>query len=168
MDNIEFVHQRYLELRDAIVSWLGKHLQGPAWYYRPTPLSNGAAWIVPHLVAFEQQRVFDRIAGHDLARVVPVEVVERYKPGASGWSMPDADLMSAEEALAALARGRAATDAFLSRLRAGDPALAGVDRAQVFERYLLNFTHDTEHYGQLKYLTGTWERLAGAGGLRRG
>ena len=38
------------------------------------------------------------------------------------------------------------------------PLTAGVDRRVAFDRYFLNFTHDTEHYGQIKYLTGLWQR----------
>lgn len=158
MDEMAFVHSSYLKLRDAIVAWVRKSLAGDAWYFRPSPLANSAAWILPHLVAFEQTKVHDRIAGHGLPRLALPEMVERYKPGVAGYSMPEGELMGLEEALAAVARAREMTDRFFAQLQAGDPAVAGVDRALVFERYLLNFTHDTEHYGQLKYLSGTWER----------
>ena len=159
MDEIVFMHESYLKLRDAIVVWVRKNLSGAAWYYRPSPLANSAAWIVPHLVVFEQIKVHDRITGHGFPPLASAELVERYKPGAAGYAMPEAELMSLEGALGAIARARELTERFFALLHGADPTVAGVDRGLVFERYLLNFTHDTEHYGQLKYLSGTWDRI---------
>jgi hypothetical protein len=161
MDEIEVIHESYLKLRDAIAAWIREHLGGAAWYYQPTPLSNPAAWIVPHLIAFEQQFVYDKVSGYSFPRGASPEVVERYKPGVAGFSMGEANLMSAEEALAGLAREREISDRFLSEVRSGRGGARGIDRRLVSEVYQHNASHDTEHFGQLKYLSGTWSRLQG-------
>ena len=158
MNELEFILARYLTLRDAIINWLGEHFDDAAWYYQPTPQANAAAWIVPHLVVFEQIKVYDQIPGATLPRIATDAEVARYKPGAAGYAMPRAELMGLEDAVTALLRARAATEAFLGKLMANNPAFSGVDRRLVFDRLFLNFTHDTEHYGQLKYLTGLWQR----------
>ena len=159
MDEIAVIHDNHLKLRDAIASWIRDHLGGAAWYYQPTPLSNPAAWIVPHLLAFEQQYVYDQIPGYSFPRGVSLEVVERYKPGVAGFSMGEGNLMSAEEALAGLTRLREISDRFFSEILSGSAGAGEVDRGQVFELYQHNSSHDTEHFGQLKYLSGTWGRL---------
>jgi hypothetical protein len=73
--------------------------------------------------------------------------------------MGQGNLMSAEEALAGLARMREISNRFLSEMRSGDAGPGGVDRQHVLEVYQHNSSHDTEHFGQLKYLSGTWGRL---------
>ena len=158
MDETEAVFDSYLKLRDAISQWVRDHLGGAAWFYQPTRLSNPAAWIVPHLIAFEQQYVYDQIPGYPFPRGASAEVVERYKPGVDGFSMGKKNLMSAEEALAGLARLRQISQRFFSDMRSG-AAGAGVDLRQVLDLYQHNSSHDTEHFGQLKYLSGTWGRL---------
>ena len=160
MEGIAEVRDRYLRLRDSIASWTRAHLDGAAWYYQPTPVSNPAAWIVPHLLAFEQQFVFDKIPGRSIPSGVSADVVERYKPGAAGFAMGEGNLMSLEEALAGIARMREISNRFLSGLLSAGAAEPGVDRQAVIELYQHNFDHDTEHYGQLKYLSGTWARLS--------
>jgi DinB superfamily len=159
MDEIAVIRDNHLKLRDDIAAWVHDHLSGAAWFFQPTPLSNPAAWIVPHLIAFEQQFVYDQISGYPFPRGVSPHVVERYKPGVDGFSMGEANLMSAEEALAGLARLREITDRFLSEIQSGGAGQGAVDRQQVLELYQHNFSHDTEHFGQLKYLSGTWSRL---------
>lgn len=159
VDEIAIIREDYRELRDAIASWIRDHLRGKAWYYQPTALSNPAAWIVPHLIAFEQQYVYDQISGYAFPRGATPEVVERYRPGVSGYAMGEANLMSADEALAGLARLRGITERFLSELLSGAADTRGVDGGQVRAAYRHNFSHDTEHFGQLKYLSGTWGRL---------
>ncbi len=161
MDEIAVVRDTYLKLRDAIASWIRDQLRSEAWYYQPTPLSNSAAWIVPHLIAFEQQFVYDKIPGYRFPRGATAEVVERYKPGVAGYSMGKADLMTAEEALAGLARLRETSDRFLSDMQSGSARTKGVDPRLVSDVYQHNASHDTEHFGQLKYLSGTWSRLHG-------
>jgi hypothetical protein len=161
MDEIAEIQDDYLRLRDEIASWVRDHLAGEAWYYQPTPVSNPAAWIVPHLIAFEQQFIYDEIAGYAFPRGASPEVVERYKPGVAGYGMGKGSLMSAAEALAGLARLREISDRFLSDLRDGGPGAKGVDRGRVLQVYRHNSSHDTEHFGQLKYLGGTWGRLRG-------
>ena len=160
MDEVAMIRDNYLTLRDSIASWIREHLIGAAWYYQPTPLSNPAAWIVPHLIAFEQQYVYDQIPGYPFPRGASPEVVERYKPGVAGFAMGEKNLMSAEEALAGLARLREISDRFLSEIESGSAGTGGVERRLVFELYQHNSSHDTEHFGQLKYLSGTWSRLA--------
>jgi hypothetical protein len=159
MEEIVFIHDNYLKLRDAIASWIRDNFGGAAWYYQPTPLSNPAAWIVPHLIAFEQQYVYDQIPGYSFPRGASPEVVERYKPGVAGFSLGKGNLMSAEEALAGLTRLREISNRFFSDLRSEGAGARGVDRDKVFELYQHNSSHDTEHFGQLKYLSGTWSRL---------
>ncbi len=161
MDEIAVIHHNYLKLRDAIASWIRDQLGGAAWYYQPTPLSNPAAWIVPHLIAFEQQFVYDKIPGYPFPRGASPEVVERYRPGVAGFSMGEANLMSAEEALAGLARLREISDGFLLEVASGSARARGVGRQLVCEVYQHNASHDGEHFGQLKYLSGTWSRLQG-------
>ena len=159
MDEIAAIQDTYVKLRDAIASWIRDHLGGEAWYYQPTPLSNPAAWIVPHLIAFEQKYVYDEIPGYAFSRGASLEVVERYKPGVDGFAMGKRNLMTAEDALAGLARLREISDRFLSEIRSNSPGTQGVDRQKVLEVYQHNSSHDTEHFGQLKYLSGTWGRL---------
>ena len=159
MDEITVIHEGYLRLRDAVASWIKDNLGGAAWYYQPTPKSNSAAWIVGHLIAFEQQYVYDQIPGYAFPRGASAAVVERYKPGVAGYAMGEGELMSAEEALAGLARLREISDRFLSEVSSG--TAAAVDRGLVTECYRHNAVHDTEHFGQLKYLSGTWSRLPG-------
>ena len=159
MDDIAVIHDNHLKLRDAIASWIRDHSSGAAWYYQPTPLSNPAAWIVPHLLAFEQQYVYDQIPGYTFPLGVSAEVVERYKPGVDGFSMGEGNLMSAEEALAGLARLREISHQFFSEITSGNAGAGGVDRRKVLELYRHNSSHDTEHFGQLKYLSGTWGRM---------
>ncbi len=161
MEEMEVIRKSYLDLRDAIASWVRDQLDGKAWYYQPTPLSNPAAWIVGHLIAFEQEYVYDQIPGYSFPRGATAEVVERYRPGVAGYAMGEKSLMSAREALAGLARLRGITDRFLRELLSGAAAAKAVDQGQVRDAYQHNFTHDTEHFGQLKYLTGTWGRMQG-------
>jgi hypothetical protein len=158
MNELEFILARYLKLREAIANWLRKHFDEAAWHFQPTPQSNAAAWIVPHLFVFEQIKVYDQIPGYTFPRLAADELVARYRPGAPGYSLRLEESMGLEEAIDYLAQARTITETFLGALLAGDPAVAGLDRRLVFDRYFLNFTHDTEHYGQLKYLTGTWQR----------
>jgi hypothetical protein len=114
---------------------------------------------VPHLIAFEQQYVYDQIRGYSFACGASLEVVERYKPGVAGFSIGEGNLMSAEESLTGLARLREISDRFFSEIRSGSADTRRVDRGQVFELYKLNSSHNAEHFGQLKYLSGTWSRL---------
>lgn len=159
MDEIAALRDTCLTLRDEIAAWVRGHLAGGAWYYQPTPLSNPAAWIVGHLLAFEQQFVYDQIHGYAFPRGASTEVVERYKPGVDGFSMGERNLMPAEEALEGLARLRGISDRFFSEILSGGTAARAVDRLKVVELYQHNASHDTEHFGQLKYLSGTWSRL---------
>ena len=159
MDEITAIRDDYLKIRDEIASWIRDQLGGEAWYYQPTPLSNPAAWIVPHLIAFEQRYVYDEIPGYSFPRGASPEVVERYKPGVAGFSMGKDNLMPVEEALAGLARLRETSDRFFADIQSGAAGAGAVDLRQVFEVYRHNSSHDTEHFGQLKYLSGTWSRL---------
>jgi hypothetical protein len=159
MDEMQAIRNDYLELRDAIATWVRDHLQGDSWYYQPTPLSNTPAWIVGHLIAFEQQFVYDTIPGYAFPRGASLEVVERYKPGVAGFSLGKEALMPAGEALEGIARLREISDRFLSAVGSSAPAVSAVDRRNVIEAYAHHTRHDTEHFGQLKYLSGTWERL---------
>jgi hypothetical protein len=160
MEGIAEIRERHLRLRDSVAAWIRTHFDDASWYYQPTPVSNPAAWIVPHLLAFEQQFVFDKIPGRPVPPGVSAEVVERYKPGVAGFETGKGNLMSLEEALSALARMREISNHFLSQLILASPAQPAVDPQQVVELYQHNFTHDTEHFGQLKYLSGTWGRLS--------
>lgn len=163
MDGLEFIHGRYVKLREAIRNWLGKHSDEESWYFQPVPQANSAAWIVPHLLAFEQIKVYRQIPGGRFPELLSPEQEARFRPGAAGYAMERGELMTLADALDGLARAQEASTRFLAALRAGDPELQEVDRQLVFDRYFLNFTHDTEHYGQLKYLTGVWQRRHGNG-----
>lgn len=159
MDEIQVVRDVYLKLRDEIAAWLRDHLQGEAWYYQPTPLSNTPAWIVGHLIAFEQQFVYDAIPGYVFPLGASADVVESYKPGVAGFSLKKGTLMPVTEALASLARLREISDRFLSAVGSSAPSVSAVDRRKVIGAYQHHAYHDTEHFGQIKYLSGTWERL---------
>jgi|WetSurMetagenome_2_1015567.scaffolds.fasta_scaffold589448_2 hypothetical protein len=159
MEEIAAVQEAYGKLRDAIASWIRDRLRGEAWYYQPTPLSNPAAWIVPHLIAFEQAFVYDAIPDYPFPRGASPEVVERYKPGVDGFALGKARLMTVEEAMAGIARLRGISDGLFADIRSGSTRAGGVDRRKVIAVYQHNASHDTEHFGQLKYLSGTWDRL---------
>jgi hypothetical protein len=159
MDEIRFIRDQYVSVRDSLVSWLPKHLAGRAWYFQPRPQSTSAAWIVPHLVAFEQVTIFGTLKGWQFPPVADADFVERYRGGAAGHTMGDSDLCTPEQALASLTGARGATVGLLDALIGGQPSAAAVGRNDVFRRDLANFSHDTEHVGQLKYLAGTYERL---------
>jgi len=162
MDEIAALRESYLELRDSIASWVRDSLGSEVWYYQPTALSNPPAWIVAHLIAFEQEYVYDQIPGYSFPRGATPDVVQRYRPGVAGYAMGEASLMSTEEALAGLAHLRGITDRFLSEVLSGAADARAVDRAVISDAYRHNLSHDTEHFGQLKYLTGTWSRLHGS------
>jgi hypothetical protein len=158
MNEVEFLLGRYLKLREAIGNWLRQNFDEEAWYYQPAPTANPAAWIVPHLIVFEQIKVYDQIPGYAFHRVATEEQVARYRPGAAGYAMGRGELMGMEEALVGLGAARKITEAFFHALLTDAPLVAGVDRRLACDRFFLNFTHDTEHYGQIKYLTGLWQR----------
>jgi hypothetical protein len=158
MNDLEFMLNRYLKLREAIANWLKKNFDEDAWYFQPAPAANSAAWIVPHLIVFEQIKVYDQIPGYAFHRVATEEQVARYKPGAAGYAMGRGELMPMHDVLVGLAATRKITETFFHALLTDSPLVAEVDRRVAFDRYFLNFTHDTEHYGQIKYLTGLWQR----------
>ena len=67
-------------------------------------------------------------------------------------------MMSTEKAIELLKKTKDCSLKFLNALIDGTSG-SNVDPEIVKEKYLLNFSHETEHYGQLKYLLGTWKRL---------
>jgi len=150
MNDLEFMLNRYLKLREAIANWLKKNFDEDAWYFQPAPAANSAAWIVPHLIVFEQIKVYDQIPGYAFHRVATEEQVARYKPGAAGYAMGRGELMPMHDVLVGLAATRKITETFFHALLTDSPLVAEVDRRVAFDRYFLNFTHDTEHYGQIK------------------
>ena len=124
----------------------------------PTEKSNAVAWIVPHIAAFEKIMVIDKIEGYVFDSFISPEAVEQYRPGVNGFSFKQDDLLSLEEAILLLQEAQKVSITFLDELITQSPTVQAVEPQIAFERYLLNFSHETEHFGQLKYLLGTWQR----------
>jgi hypothetical protein len=157
MNDLELVKSLYVKLREGLIAYLRKFDDG-SYFYQPTPISNSAAWIVPHISAFEKIMVTDKIPGFDFPQFITPEDVAKYKPGVDAFTFTKDEMMGISEAIDLLKKTQEVSIAFLDDLIAGKDSTKDVDKSVAVDKYLFNFSHETEHYGQLKYLLGTWKR----------
>jgi hypothetical protein len=155
--DFELIKANYLQLRRALIKYLEK-FDEESYFYQPTEKSNAVAWIVPHIAAFEKVMVVDKIAGYDFNEFIIPEDVEKYKPSVAGYAYTKNQMMSMEEAIALLKKTMEVSSAFLDEIVHDSEKVKDVDKAVVFDKYMFNFSHETEHYGQIKYLLGTYKR----------
>ena len=123
-------------------------------------MANSCAWIVPHNVVFEQLKIYDILEGYEFEAVCTPDQIEIYKPGAAGYAFPPDQLMKKADALELMRRAHDVSVAFLDTMIADVPA--GVDPQRAFDLFQRNFAHETEHYGQVKYLHNVFMRKQGA------
>ena len=157
MKDFELLKSNYLKLREAMIKYLSK-FEDDSYFYQPTDKSNATAWIVPHIVAFEKVMVTDKILGYDFLEFISKEDVEKYKPTVDGFSFTKEQMMTKEEAIKLLEKTKEVSIQFLDNMINQTERIKNVDPEIAFDRYMLNFSHETEHLGQLKYLLGTWIR----------
>jgi hypothetical protein len=158
MTDLLFVRKQYLALRESFISFLGK-FNDDSYFYQPTTKSNSAAWIVPHISAFEKIMVTDKIGGYEFPEFITLENVNKYKPGVDGFAFSKDDMLGIAEAIELLERTREVSIGFLDDMISEAASVKDVDPKTAIDKYLFNFSHETEHYGQLKYLLGTWKRV---------
>ena len=157
MKDFELIKANYLKLRSSVIKYIG-NLDEDSYYYQPTKRSNAVAWIVPHIVAFEKVMVTDKISNYKFKQFITEKDVEKYKPAVDGYIFKKKDLMNIEEAIKLLNETQNVSIKFLDDIINGSESTSEVDLEIAFDKYLLNFSHETEHLGQLKYLLGTWKR----------
>lgn len=157
MLDFKFVKKQYLILREAVIKFLDRFDES-SYYYQPTLKSNTTAWIIPHISAFEKLMVVDKIVGYNFSEFISQENIGKYKPNVDGFKFKKEEMMSKEQAIELLKRTQEVSVKFLDDLIAQNDSVKDVDPETAFNRYLLNFSHETEHYGQIKYLIGTWQR----------
>ena len=157
MYDFDLRKEQYQKLREAVIKFLDK-FDEDRYFYQPTNKSNSTAWIVPHISAFEKIMVTDQIKGYTFDQYISAEEVEKYKPGVDGFSFKKSEMMRKEEAIKLLRKTQVVSVQFIDNLIIQDPSIKDVNQEIAFNRYLINFSHETEHFGQLKYLIGTWER----------
>ncbi len=158
MNYFEMIKAQYQKLRAGLIKWLDK-FNDESYFFQPTKVSNSAAWIVPHISAFERIMVVDKIEGYKFAEFIPTEDIAKYRPGVDAYAFEKAELMSKEDAIALLRKTEEVSVRFLDSMIARDDTVKNVDVAVAFDKFIFNILHETEHYGQLKYLSGTWTRL---------
>ena len=158
MNDLESVKVQYLKLRASFIKFLD-NFDDESYFYQPTEKSNSTAWIVPHIAAFEKLMVTDKIQGYPFQDFITPDDILKYKPGVEGLAFNREQMLEMEEAMALLERTEEVSVRFLDDLIEGSSSTRDVDQQNAAEKYLLNFSHETEHYGQLKYLLGTWKRM---------
>lgn len=158
MKDFELLKTNYLKLRESMIKYLDK-FDEDSYFYQPTEKSNAVAWIVPHIVAFEKVMVIDKILGYKFNNFISKEDVEKYKPTVDGFEFSKDELMSKEKAIKLLEQTREVSIQFLDEMINQTDSVQEVNLEITFDRYMLNFSHETEHLGQLKYLLGTWKRI---------
>lgn len=144
-------------MREAVIKFLDRFDES-SYYYQPTLKSNTTAWIIPHISAFEKLMVVDKIVGYNFSEFISQENIDKYKPNVGGFKFKKEEMMSKEQAIELLKRTQEVSVKFLDDLIAQNDSVKEMDPETAFNRYLLNFSHETEHYGQIKYLIGTWQR----------
>jgi hypothetical protein len=157
MLDFEFIKNNYIKLVDAIIKYLDKFTE-EAYYYKPTEKSNAVAWIVPHIAAFEKEKVMDFIENYTFDKVMSDENIVKYHPGVDGYKLKQNEMMTKEKAIEHLEAAKKASLKFLDDLINNAETTKDVDQDFVFARYMLSYSHTLEHYGQLKYLLGTYNR----------
>ncbi|MHA1124074.1 MAG: DinB family protein [Candidatus Heimdallarchaeota archaeon] len=158
MKDFELLKANYLKIRESMINYLDK-FEEESYFYQPTVKSNSVAWIVPHIVAFEKIMVIDKILGYKFKNFISKADVEKYKPTVDGFEFTKENLMSKEEAIKLLEQAQEVSIQFLDEMVNQTDLINEVNLEIAFDRYLLNFSHEIEHLGQLKYLLGTWKRL---------
>lgn len=158
MYDFNLVKGQYVKLREAVINFLDRFNEG-SYYYQPTPKSNATAWIIPHVSAFEQLMVIDKITGYSFGKFISQADIDKYKPGIDGFKFANKELMRKKQAIELLKKTQDVSVKFLDDMIAQNDSVSDVDSKTAFNRYMLNFSHETEHYGQLKYLLGTWQRI---------
>lgn len=157
MHDFELVKNNYSKLRNVLIKYLEK-FDEEAYLYKPTEKSNAVAWIVPHIVAFEKEEVMDFIEGYKFEIIISDEDIDKYKPGVDGYAFSEKELMTKDEAIKHLQIALEISVKFLVKIINNADEIDEVDKDMAFTRYMLNISHETEHYGQLKYLLGTYIR----------
>jgi len=157
MKDFELIKANYLKVRASIIKYLEK-FDEERYFYQPTEKSNSAAWIVPHIVAFEKVMVTDQIENYEFSEFISTVDVEKYKPGVDGFNFTKKDMLTKEEAIILLTKAHEISIQFLDDIINQSDKISEIDAEQAFSRYLLNFSHEMEHFGQLKYLLGTYNR----------
>lgn len=155
--DFELLKVTYLKLRKSVIRYLDG-FDEESYHYQPTEKSNSTAWIIPHIVAFEKLMVTDKIAGYVFPEFISQENIEIYKPTVDGFKLSKEELLTKEEAIKLLENAQKVSIEFLDNMINQSDKVKDVDKATAFDRFLFNFSHETEHLGQLKYLLGTFKR----------
>ncbi|MHA1244720.1 MAG: DinB family protein [Candidatus Heimdallarchaeota archaeon] len=158
MKDFELLKANYLKIRESMIKYLDK-FEEESYFYQPTEKSNAVAWIVPHIVAFEKVMVIDKILGYKFEKFISKEDVDKYKPTVDGFEFTKENLMSKDDAIKQLKQTQEVSIKFLDEMINQTDNVQEVNLEIAFDRYMLNFSHETEHLGQLKYLLGTWKRM---------
>ncbi|MGY5874997.1 MAG: DinB family protein [Candidatus Thorarchaeota archaeon] len=158
MSDFELIKTEYQKLRTGLIKWLDK-FNDDSYFYQPTEMSNSAAWIVPHISAFERVMVVDKIEGYEFTEFITDRDIAIYRPGVKAYAFEEDELMSMDDAIALLRKTEEVSIQFIDSMIAKDDSVKHVDESVGFRKFLFNILHETEHYGQLKYLSGTWTRL---------
>ena len=155
--DFELLKVMYTKLRKSVIKYL-EGFDEEAYYFQPTEKSNSPAWIIPHIAAFEKLMVTDKIAGYNFKEFIKPEDVEKYKPTVDGFTFSKENMMTKEEAIELLNKTQEASLEFIEHMIHQSDKVMNVEPSIAFERFLFNFSHETEHLGQLKYLLGTYKR----------
>ena len=99
--------------------------------------------------------VTDQIKEYTFDSFISPEDVEKYRPGVDGFLFKKSEMMSKDQAIQLLKKTQEVSLHFLDELIDKSSAIKEINQENAFNRYLLNFSHETEHLGQLKYLKGT-------------
>ena len=100
--------------------------------------------------------VTDNIAGYDFPQFISQMDVDKYKPGVDGFTFTQKEMLTKTEAIELLEKAQEVSVLFLDGLIHGSAEEIDIEVAT--SKYQLNFSHETEHFGQLKYLLGTYNR----------
>jgi hypothetical protein len=66
--------------------------------------------------------------------------------------------MSKDEAIKYLQAAQEVSVKFFEDIISRTDSIKNINQNIAFNRFMLNYDHETEHYGQLKYLLGTFKR----------
>jgi len=101
----------------------------------------------------------DKIQEYNFGEFISQADVDKYRPGVDGFLFNKEDIMNKEEAIELLDKTQKISVEFLDNMISKADSIKNVDEEIAKKQYLLNFSHETEHLGQLKYLIGTWKRM---------
>lgn len=88
---------------EAVIKFLDRFDES-SYYYQPTLKSNTTAWIIPHISAFEQLMVVEKIVGYNFSEFISQENIDKYKPNVDGFKFKKEEIMSKEQAIKLLKR----------------------------------------------------------------